>query len=373
MFPIARMNAHRFIRKDINNLKIVNGKYIPKYDPPRNLILEQDFLKLFFENKAGIKKFHDEHEIINNLVDTEAKWFSQQPFCYNYLLFIHWYERKYKRNVINKNILINLNIFLQFIPTSNNDNKISKFYTQEEVLEIISFNIESLFKSKTHENYSLYYEVFCHYFPNIESFSFQELYTEKFLNYLLKLYPNISGISTNKFHYIRYSYEDMTNYNFTLGIESGISFLNKYSLPSFLPNSFNEFGAPIREIENILRTTKGLPKIGEGWISETTLYYEIKNALPDFEVIHHGKPNWLGRQHFDIWIPEINCAVEFQGQQHDEPIAFFGGEVAFKENQNRDQLKREKSELNNVLLIEVRTGYDINEIINKIKALKNKT
>lgn len=372
MFPIARMNASRFIKKDIKNLKIVNGKYIPKYDPVRDLILEDEFLDLFMGNKTGIKKHQDEHEIINQLVNSDAKWFSQQPLYSSYLLFIHWYERKYAINIINKNILINLNNFSQFIPTSKNENKISKFYLQKEVLEIISFNIEDLFKSKIHGSYSLYYEVFCNYFPNIENFNFQELYGEKFLNYLLKLFPNISGISTNKLHYIRYSYEDINNNELALNIESGISYLNKYNLPSFLPKSINMFGSPIREIENILRITKGLPKIGEGWISETTLYYEIKNALPDFEVIQHGKPIWLGRQHFDIWIPEINCAVEFQGQQHDEPIGFFGGEVAFKKNQNRDQMKREKSEFNKTLLIEVRAGYNINEIINKIKAIINK-
>lgn len=373
MFPIARLNAIKLVKEEIKNLKIVNGKYIPKYDIPRNLILEQDFLKLFFENKAGIKKFHDEHEIINNLANTEAKWFSQQPFCYNYLLFIHWYERKYKRNVINKNILINLNNFTQFIPTSNNDNKINKFYSTEEVLEIINSNVENIFKSKTHENFSLYYERFYNYFPEIENFEFHELYGQEFINYLLNLFPNISGISTNKFHYIRYSHEDVNNNDLAININSGISYLNKYDLPSFVPNSHNILYSPLREIENILRTTKGLPKIGEGWISETTLFYELKNALPNYEVIHHGRPDWLGRQHFDIWIPKIKCAIEFQGQQHDTPIEFFGGEAAFKANQYRDQIKKEKSELNNVLLIEVRNGYDINEIIDKIKSLENKT
>jgi len=368
MFPIARINATRLIKKEIRNLKIVNGKYIPKYEPSRELILEQEFLDLFIDNKVGLNKFHDEHEIINYLANNDAKWFSQEPLFTNYLLFIHWYERKYQINIINKNILINLNSFSRFIPTSKNENKISKFYSNEEVLEIISSNIENLFRSKIYNKYSLYYEVFSSHFPNIENFEFQDLYSQEFLKYILDLFPNISGISTNKFHYIRYTYEDFKNYELCLNIDPGISYLNKYSLPSFFPKSNNILYSPIREIENLLRTTKGLPKIGEGWISETTLYYEIKNALPNLEVIHHGSPDWLGRQHFDIWIPEINCAIEFQGQQHDEPIEFFGGELAFKANQNRDQIKKEKSKNNNVLLIEVRNGYDISEIIQKIKA-----
>ena len=124
----------------------------------------------------------------------------------------------------------------------------------------------------------------------------------------------------------------------------------------------------MREAENELRMNIGAKQIGESWISETELFYKIKCAFPDLKVIHHGKPDWLGRQHFDIWIPEIRCALEYQGIQHDKPINFFGGETGHKNNIIRDLKKREKSIENNVFLIEVRPNYDFEKIVNEIKS-----
>jgi hypothetical protein len=122
----------------------------------------------------------------------------------------------------------------------------------------------------------------------------------------------------------------------------------------------------VLNMQNPFREFKGLPKIGEGWISETELYYLIKNELNTYLVLQHGKPDWLGRQHFDIWIPELGVALEFQGEQHDRPVDFFGGERVFLENKKRDEIKRTKCIENNVRLIEVRKGYILSELINQI-------
>ena len=45
-----------------------------------------------------------------------------------------------------------------------------------------------------------------------------------------------------------------------------------------------------REAENRLRQKFGEKNVGEKWDDETKLFYEIKDAFPDTEVIHHGKP-----------------------------------------------------------------------------------
>ena len=124
-----------------------------------------------------------------------------------------------------------------------------------------------------------------------------------------------------------------------------------------------------RSAENYFRKNSGIPEIGEGWVSETHLYYEIKKLL-SHKVIHHGRPKWLGRQHFDIWIPSLNIAVEYQGAQHDRPVDFFGGEEAFKKNQRRDETKKKLCMENNVRLIEVREGYKIKEIIKEMHMIK---
>ena len=122
-----------------------------------------------------------------------------------------------------------------------------------------------------------------------------------------------------------------------------------------------------RDAENAAREEIGLPKVGEGWVSETQLYYEIKEAFAKLKVIHHGSPRWLGRQHLDIYIPEIKVAVEYQGLQHDEPVEFFGGEESFQENQERDARKAQLCDKHGVHLIYVRPGYDLEEIVTEIR------
>jgi hypothetical protein len=121
-----------------------------------------------------------------------------------------------------------------------------------------------------------------------------------------------------------------------------------------------------RQAENAVRQEAGLPNVGEGWIAETQLYYEIKDALSQYEVIQHCSPDWIGRQHLDIYIPEKSVAIEYQGKQHDEPIAYFGGEEAYKKQQNRDKRKAKLCRENSTRLIYVRPGYSIVDVVDDI-------
>lgn len=77
---------------------------------------------------------------------------------------------------------------------------------------------------------------------------------------------------------------------------------------------------------------------------------------------------------YDIFIQELNVAIEYQGQQHFEPIEYFGGVNAFEKTKIRDKEKKELSDKHNIKLIYI--NYD--EVIspdliqNKINfALKN--
>ena len=122
----------------------------------------------------------------------------------------------------------------------------------------------------------------------------------------------------------------------------------------------------IREAENTFREERGMPRIGEGWVSETRLYYEIKDALEGYTVKQHARPDWLAPQHLDVMIEELGVAVEFQGIQHDRPVDFFGGEKAFKKVQERDQRKARLCEENGVPVVYVREGYDLSELLGEI-------
>lgn len=123
----------------------------------------------------------------------------------------------------------------------------------------------------------------------------------------------------------------------------------------------------VRQLENATRESQGLPRIGEGWITETELYYAIKASFPEMKVEQHASPAWLGRQHLDVYIPRKKVALEFQGDQHDRPIDYFGGEQAFEATQKRDALKQDLCTKNGVRLIYVRAGYSLKDILREIQ------
>lgn len=129
----------------------------------------------------------------------------------------------------------------------------------------------------------------------------------------------------------------------------------------------------LREAENTVREEKGIPRVGEGWVAETTLYYEIRKAFPHVEVIHHARPEWLKPQHLDIFIAEFSLALEYQGAQHDKPIEFFGGLKQFEETQRRDAKKLDLCLENRVMLIYVREDYDLDRIVGDINQIISQT
>ena len=121
-----------------------------------------------------------------------------------------------------------------------------------------------------------------------------------------------------------------------------------------------------REPENHIRQLLGLPNIGEGWVSETKLFYLIKEKFNNHRVLHHGKPLWLGKQHLDIYIPDLNIGIEYQGKQHTLPVDFFGGNDSFEENKKRDFRKKKLCLENGCTLYEVFPEDDFFIFVNKI-------
>lgn len=56
---------------------------------------------------------------------------------------------------------------------------------------------------------------------------------------------------------------------------------------------------------------------------------------------------------FDIYLPTINTAIEFDGEQHYKPIKFFGGEERFKLQKFQDEIKNNYCKENNIKLIRI--------------------
>ncbi|MFQ5448359.1 MAG: hypothetical protein ACE5FF_15650 [Saprospiraceae bacterium] len=94
-------------------------------------------------------------------------------------------------------------------------------------------------------------------------------------------------------------------------------------------------------------------------------------AFPTSKIVRQYSPRWLGRQRLDIYIYRLKVAIEYQGKQHDVPVEFFGGQEAFKKTKQRDARKARLCKENNVALIYVRKGYDIDAVIREIHENKD--
>ena len=139
---------------------------------------------------------------------------------------------------------------------------------------------------------------------------------------------------------------------------------------SELDSQINKLDRKIENFfEDLCREEFGYRKIGEGNVSEMVLTKLVTQLYPNFEIITHHRPKWLGGLELDIFIPQINLAFEYQGQQHFHAIKAWGGDNALKKVQERDQLKRNICRSANVILIEFdyTEPLDINYLINKIK------
>lgn len=100
------------------------------------------------------------------------------------------------------------------------------------------------------------------------------------------------------------------------------------------------------------------------WKSEKTLYCMIKEIYDDAIYQYHS--SFLEKQSLDIFIPSLSLGIEYQGQQHYQPIDFFGGEIGFQKVIERDKRKAEICKKNNIILI----YWKYNEIITKKNLIK---
>lgn len=86
-------------------------------------------------------------------------------------------------------------------------------------------------------------------------------------------------------------------------------------------------------------------------------------------VEHHGRPEWLERQHLDVWFPDSNLAIEFQGLQHFMPVDHFGGEMRFRDQYDRDLKKRRLCEDHECRLLIVDEEYDREALLERLRTL----
>ena len=64
----------------------------------------------------------------------------------------------------------------------------------------------------------------------------------------------------------------------------------------------------------------------------------------------------------DFYLPKQKIAIECHGKQHFEPVEYFGGEIAYEEQVERDKRKKKLCIENNIELKYVVDSNEINKI-----------
>lgn len=105
-----------------------------------------------------------------------------------------------------------------------------------------------------------------------------------------------------------------------------------------------------RRAENNVRKKHGLKNVGDMFINETMLANYVKTLFPD--TIRQFNTKWLRKYLIDIYIPSLNLAIEYHGEQHYKAISRFGGEEKFLKQRERDNFVREQCKIHKVLLLE---------------------
>lgn len=103
------------------------------------------------------------------------------------------------------------------------------------------------------------------------------------------------------------------------------------------------------------------------WKNELSLFYTVRKEYPD--TLYQYRPEWLGRQSLDLFIPSIQTAIEYQGIQHYMPVDFFGGDEALSQRVELDQQKKQLCLENHVRLIE--WPYSLDPTLKNLRSLMN--
>ncbi|GAA4246129.1 hypothetical protein [Winogradskyella damuponensis] len=307
-------------------------------------------------------RMYGEFEIIKkleNLGHFEKAWdLILECNCVNVQKVID-YEIKLKRELLTGELIVKLGGFSHLTE-----------FGQKNINEIKPFADKQLEKYKLKNN-SKFFDLFVENGKPIKSKTTNQVVMEKsFFGFLKK--QELETVYEYKPEYYKDFFLSNAEYEHYKSIDDFQSNSGyKNSFPHVIEKSiFNQCRLILKLAEDLYRETIGMPKVGEGWISETELFYKISDYFKNDKVIHHASPKWLGRQHLDIYLPKLNIGIEYQGAQHYEPIEFFGGQEGFEKTVERDKKKKLLCEKYKCHLIYVDKGYEISEIIKEIEKLK---
>ncbi|MCC8068809.1 MAG: hypothetical protein LIO71_03535 [Ruminococcus sp.] len=101
-------------------------------------------------------------------------------------------------------------------------------------------------------------------------------------------------------------------------------------------------------------------------LTENNIIFIQQYFIKDFHIDNdpHSHPK------FDFYLPDYNCIIEYDGEQHFKIIEHWGGEEGFKQSQRRDQIKNQYCKEHNIKLKRI-PYYDIDKI--SIETLMDET
>ena len=366
---------------DIMNFEYFLNKEKNKYRKKQLENISDDFINSNYEryllrsekeinhdaNKTTLKNIDAEKYIINRYVNDFINQFSEfidigiiyiYPESYNdnyFMIRELCKESKYHR-IIN-------NLF----PDDESINHIAIF-SSNKIREIYLMNhlVYSSSLSGNFGGYKLY---------GIDVIYYLYCLSEKDFIYTIRPpfdFMNYQGIKTRRDNDPLIIYDARKNINHIIELEY---FKNEYEFYrnlrlSILPY-LNNFYIKAKEIESqysydwkkektILKSdliSQGV--INPKWKNEKKLFLAIKKIYPD--TLFQYKPNWLSPQNYDIFIPSINLAIEYDGIQHYQSIDFFGGDDALSKRKKLDERKMDLSNKHHVKLVKWKYDQEINQ------------
>ncbi len=114
-------------------------------------------------------------------------------------------------------------------------------------------------------------------------------------------------------------------------------------------------------IENEVRQAFVHYKKGSRWTSETILYQLGESNYTAHTIERHYRPDILDGLELDIFLPDAEVGIEYQGIQHYEPVDHWGGEEGLEERQKRDAKKKRLCEDHGIDLVCVRHDQELTD------------
>jgi very-short-patch-repair endonuclease len=74
---------------------------------------------------------------------------------------------------------------------------------------------------------------------------------------------------------------------------------------------------------------------------------------------------------FDFYLPDLNIIIEYDGRQHFESVSVFGGDVAFNNLKNNDEIRNKWCLENKIELIRISYKEEFSKLINNLKIKLN--